>query len=191
MPQNLYIRSIPVLFYDPSVFWRSATGSGKSNLQVGGSLLFLFLLLTSVVAGIAGRFIYALSPPAPVDFIPEAVSNLITPLVTLLVLILITHLFIRRSGHRPFDEAFIICTFSLLPYLIVSAVILLIRDLFFFGLLSLYSAYVYAQGLKVYRNIPREKIAVMTIIVLLITLVVHFSTDLLCRYITVNIIFDA
>gem|GEM_PF-6215906 len=179
------------LFYDPVSFWKGISENDTGVFFRKGVITFVILLVASALCGITGRYIYSISVPELIDFLPEAISNLLTPIITLLVLIILSHFLLRKKDGYKFKLSVVLSSYSLIPYLIVSLIILLVRDLFFFGMLSFYSVYVYAEGYRILSNSSRKKVIWFTVFVLLISFAVHFFTDLFLRYLSVNFILNA
>lgn len=190
MLRRVFHSGLFLLVANPERFWRSHSDTGRKTIH---RWLLAYFLLTAagVLLGIAGRFLYSLSNPELIDYLPEAISGLVTPVALLILLTAATRLFISKKSSGKSSRSFMLSIASLIPYLIVSAVILLIRDLYFMGLLGFYSAYVYSWGLRVFFDVSAKKAGWLSLAALFLLVFFYVSTDLLCRYLIVTFVFDA
>lgn len=190
MAQSPLLRIIPLLFYRPHVFW-SKSGLLHPAQRLSIITVFIILSLVSAMAGIGGRFIFSISEPDTVDYLPEALAGFIVPYLILMTAAITAYILAGRKERPSFRDMVMIVALSMIPLLTVWTVILFVRYLFFFGLLGLFSLYVFRSGLSEVLNINGSKASRMTLVVFLVTLPVYVLSDLLCRYLIVTFVLYA
>jgi len=186
--KNSFVNFVRII-YSPDSFWKYTS---NSNMGYKKSIfIFTAILIVNVIAGICGRYIYALSTPTPVDYFPETASSFFVPVIIMMIVTTLSVIFIKGQGGNIFLKSLLLTTYSMIPYLVISIIVFLIRDLFFFGLLGLYSLYVYKSGLINYCGLNSSKANKFTIIVTIVIIPVYYLSDLLCRYLIVNFVLNA
>jgi hypothetical protein len=187
MAQSTVLRHIPLLFYRPGEFWTKV--SDKLPVYCTKALLFIGILsLLSAAAGIGGRFLYSISEPGLLDFLPEAVAAFLVPPAVLFFTSLVAYLLVGRKKCSSYRRMVTLIALSMIPLLSVWTLIMLIRYLFFFGLLGLFSLYVFRSGLKTIMKFDGKKATVITGLVFFISLPFYIFCDLLCRYLIVTFV---
>lgn len=190
MLKSPLLRNIPLLFYRPHEFWTKG-GLLLPGQRFNAMFVFSVLTLLSVTAGILGRFIFSISEPAAADYWPEAAAGVCVPFIILITSAASVY-FLYGTQNRPyFKDIVTMAAVSMIPLLTVWMVILLIRYLFFFGLLGLFSLYVFRSGLTGALHVKPKKATRMTLIVFLVSLPLYVLSDLLCRYLFVTFVLYA
>ncbi|PKP22302.1 MAG: hypothetical protein CVU05_04570 [Bacteroidetes bacterium HGW-Bacteroidetes-21] len=186
MSKTNQIKRVYQLIIHPNKEWEQILQDVSFHKK--GFLLFSVLVVLSAISGVCGRYLYALNPPVLIDILPEAMASLIVPNILLYSCAVFIKNLSGRYTKASYANSIKLVGYSMIPYLVILVLILLVRDLYFFGLLGLYSIYIFWTGLSPMLNFTGAKRTGRVVVVAMLFLLVFFFSELLVRFVVVKII---